>query len=722
MIMIYTQTGLNANISVQEKFALTLPGAKTPIAPERASTAQPSLRAHTPRLKNGIQAFSRPPTPSVSNGFRPPARSHTPSMSNGRQLSNGAILTAPVENKLQANLDKFKSWAENAISKQRKDIDRISGMVERVERGMDDFRDFMVEVRTELANRHQDIPTQEDLVAIREDLNGFRDEFATHQQVHGNVKQQELTVVRESLNGLRQKVETKLGEPKVALHDFQVLTRDVQKVHWKAVEVDDVKAELEYLRNRITFLEEGKDSLLPKELDIQPKSTLLDRALSERAPVPGLARRLQRSESLPELPGIMRPHVNDGADFDETEASVYINPQILDSEMSNEEDPLSVATKAPAKPPKEIKEIKAKQAFPVVVSDLPTTAWKYTGGRHHLVVKKVLGEFGLTYANTGVVVGVKTLEKHVNESELQNTPLAQKYGEITTTTEDGEGLSETVADLTYPSKQKRKHAQIEEAHGESITRPAKRKRGYQDDVNREVDHKNDASEHQAEIGNPAISKLQGPKPKPRRGSLNEPPRRLGRARTVSDLTITNDMPPPSTPTMALSTANNSNLSDSLGYRKRDADGNILTASGRIDRRSLRRKPRVSISGKENETPLREREVPGTDESRDASPEPAEVVEQEQTLVEKQENEQISQDTPIPSIERERDFAIVIPRMSVSDLTATAPSNLTPTPPPSVNKEKPYKCGVCGKKYKIEGHFYSVSLTTFSFEDLKEEFS
>jgi len=719
MIMVYTQTGLNANISVQEKFALTLPGAKTPIAPGRASTAQPSLRAHTPSLKNGIQPFSRPQTPSVSNGFQPSAHSYIPHTSNGRQLSNGAILTPSVEKNLQANLDKFKTWAENAIAKQRQDIDRISGMVERVERGMDDFRDFMVEVRTELANQRQDIPTQEDLVAIREDLNGFRDEFATHQQVHGNVKQQELAVVRESLDGLRQK----FVEPKVALHDFQVLTRDVQKVHWKASEVDDVKAELEYLRNRITFLEEGKDSLLTKEPDIQPESTSLDRASPERAPITGLARRLQTSESLLELPGIMRPHINDGADFDETEAPLYIDPQILDSEMSHKDDSLSAATKAPTKPPREIKEIKAKQTLPVVFSDLPTTAWKYTGRQHHLVVKKVFGEFGLTYASTGVVEGIKILEKHVNESELQNTPLAQKYGEITTATEDGEVSSETVAELTYPSKQKRKRVQIEEAQSESIARPAKRKKGYQDDANGGVDHNDDADEHQAEIENPAISRLQGPTPKPRRGSLNEPPRRLGRARTVSDLTITNNMPPPSTPTTALSTANNSKLSDSLGHRKRDADGNILTASGRIDRRCLPRKQRFSISGKDNQTSLRESEVPGTDESRDATAEPGEVVEQEQTVVERQEveEEQIPQDIPIPSIERERDFAIVIPRMSVSNLTAIAPSNLTPTSPLSVNKEKPYKCGVCGKRYKIEIHFDAVSPTTFSFGDLKGEF-
>ncbi|KAH8591942.1 hypothetical protein B0O99DRAFT_518525, partial [Bisporella sp. PMI_857] len=90
MSVISAQTQSTAALSIQARFALTLPGTKKSLTPRRELSEQP----------------------------------------------------------VPGN--KFKTWAEAAIALQRQDIDRIGSAVDRIEKGMKSFRDFMNELRTDI--------------------------------------------------------------------------------------------------------------------------------------------------------------------------------------------------------------------------------------------------------------------------------------------------------------------------------------------------------------------------------------------------------------------------------------------------------------------------------------------------------------------------------------------------------------------------------------------
>ena len=132
--------------------------------------------------------------------------------------------------------EKFKEWAENAIALQQQDIDRIGGVVDRIEKGMKSFRDFMGQVRTDIAITRQESLTDDDLMLVRKDLNGFRDELATHNQQQAEIN-------------------ARMTAPDVSAHEFHTLSTDVQKVNHKASQVDNLKSELNYLKSRLEILE-----------------------------------------------------------------------------------------------------------------------------------------------------------------------------------------------------------------------------------------------------------------------------------------------------------------------------------------------------------------------------------------------------------------------------------------------------------------------------------
>jgi hypothetical protein len=122
----------------------------------------------------------------------------------------------------QVDVAKFKSWAETAINIQRQDIDRLSGSVDRIERDIRLFKDFMEEVRTELAsNTHlQDGSTVEGFVST----DGELDELS--QQVNSNLK----PVSR--------------GRFELSNRSLDIIVKDVQLVSRKVDEVDLLKKEL----------------------------------------------------------------------------------------------------------------------------------------------------------------------------------------------------------------------------------------------------------------------------------------------------------------------------------------------------------------------------------------------------------------------------------------------------------------------------------------------
>jgi len=122
----------------------------------------------------------------------------------------------------QVDLAKFKSWAEDAINTQQQDIDRLSGSVDRIERDMRLFKDFMEEIRTELAsNRH-----------LQEERSG--EGFAS---------------VRAELGELRQQISSSLrpvsrGSFELSNRSLDIIANDVQLVGRKVDEIDELKKEL----------------------------------------------------------------------------------------------------------------------------------------------------------------------------------------------------------------------------------------------------------------------------------------------------------------------------------------------------------------------------------------------------------------------------------------------------------------------------------------------
>jgi hypothetical protein len=117
---------------------------------------------------------------------------------------------------------KFKSWAEASINTQQEDIDRLSRSVDRIERDMWLFKDFMEEVRTELASNRQlqERESGEGLASVCAELDALR------QQVNSNPR----PVSR--------------GSFEISNRSLDILAKDVQLVGRKIDEIDELKREL----------------------------------------------------------------------------------------------------------------------------------------------------------------------------------------------------------------------------------------------------------------------------------------------------------------------------------------------------------------------------------------------------------------------------------------------------------------------------------------------
>lgn len=258
MSIVSERTGHKANVSVIERFPLTLPGATKPPRSRRASTVQPSYRAGTPSLVN-----HRP----VSNSILPPI----------------------VEKQLQ-ELDKFKDWAKTAIETQQNDVDRIGGAFDRLERDMVSFKAFMEEVRTELATYRQfqenlkdeelrvikqdlfgiraelnanrqfkNSLREEEFPVLQEDIHALRSELAEAQRFQRELKQQDIKAVQRDVNGLRQKLESMANltedDPKLTHEEFEILVDDVREVDRKVGKINILRTELEQFKARLACVE-----------------------------------------------------------------------------------------------------------------------------------------------------------------------------------------------------------------------------------------------------------------------------------------------------------------------------------------------------------------------------------------------------------------------------------------------------------------------------------
>jgi hypothetical protein len=188
-------SGGKAKISIMKTYPLTNSSvrARTQSVSRRPSVSQPVSRPKPPRL-----------LPSVSR---------TPTIS--RQ-------STPIKTPPQVDVAKFKSWAEASINTQQEDIDRLSRSVDRIERDMRLFKNFMEEIRTELASNRQlqEQESVEGLASVCAELDALR------QQVNSNPR----PVSR--------------GSFEISNRSLDIIAKDVQLVGRKVDEIDELKREL----------------------------------------------------------------------------------------------------------------------------------------------------------------------------------------------------------------------------------------------------------------------------------------------------------------------------------------------------------------------------------------------------------------------------------------------------------------------------------------------
>jgi hypothetical protein len=244
MSVISEVTGKEATVSVRKSIPLTK-GTGKRASVSRRSSAQPVVRTHT----QSVPPPSRPPVP-LFNANTP----KTPIMQTPLSLP----LSFPRGQ--SSDSEKFRSWAENVIRSQQKDIDRVSGTVDRIERDMKLFKDFMEEVRTELAS-------------IRETRSQPQDDLLMFQnQVGGTVRQPKS---REGVDA--------------SSKSLDAITKDTLIVNHKVHDVNRIEDDLGQIRDRLKSLEEKASQTTVPGIEAQ---------LKEMVPTSVPKRRLQENDNL----------------------------------------------------------------------------------------------------------------------------------------------------------------------------------------------------------------------------------------------------------------------------------------------------------------------------------------------------------------------------------------------------------------------------------------
>jgi len=177
----------------------------------------------------------------------PPSRHQTPSLPSRSNTPNGFMHPPPVQDDIRRDLQKLKSRTDKAISSQQKDIDRISATLERIEKGMTSLRDFMNEVRTELAITKQESLTDEDLADIRREVKVVRDEVKCYKQEHHGPMQTALNDIQQNLAELHQGIE-------LFSSDQMAAQQNAQTVGVGVAVFEELKAEMRTLRSCVDFM------------------------------------------------------------------------------------------------------------------------------------------------------------------------------------------------------------------------------------------------------------------------------------------------------------------------------------------------------------------------------------------------------------------------------------------------------------------------------------
>ncbi|OBT74685.1 hypothetical protein VF21_06973 [Pseudogymnoascus sp. 05NY08] len=122
-------------------------------------------------------------------------------------------------------LTQFADWAEGAIDSQKRDIDRISVSVNKIETDMRSFKDFMTMVRRELAVR----PTNIEMDDVRASVHSLRDE----------IEESRSTNVAKPTKG------------SLSFEDVDLITESITSLSQKVNEIDSLKLEIQFLKIKL---------------------------------------------------------------------------------------------------------------------------------------------------------------------------------------------------------------------------------------------------------------------------------------------------------------------------------------------------------------------------------------------------------------------------------------------------------------------------------------
>ena len=437
MHVVSEQTGEEAIISVQQKIPLMPLSARKHPTIRRAATLQPVLRQETPNL------IARETEAMCMDGTE----------------------QAPAQGTLYKEATGLATMAEDVLqTHQQVEIDRINRAVNRIERDMTAFQDFMIEVQAELeANRAtrktQQMSNQEQLAWLQDDLRELRQENGKFRQ---DLWEGELPGIRKRMDRLREDLDSQ-SQANCLSSDISV-SRSMTKINTellflrqKANENDELKMELQQLWKHLNNVEQNRQSsfvsprilgspnqswhagsLIPQMPTLpQPRSPIALQAPDDCNPQSTTLRQNSPARDLP------------GAFPDSLVDSTPRNNILITAKKS-----LSVLAQS-RRPAHRLESARNASTRPPL-----TRKWSYTGLHQRQVLKTAFEAFNLKYPKLGVPQSIGVLENHVNNSSLDNTGPVLSYGKMTINDEDMNACSPDLS-KTESSQLKRKHDLLE---------------------------------------------------------------------------------------------------------------------------------------------------------------------------------------------------------------------------------------------------------------------
>lgn len=242
------------------------------------------------------------PSRSKSMSAHPPSFRHSSMMAPPPTPTPKATGTAPIRVTVAAPAQVpsvFEIWVEKEIKDQRKDIDRISGAVDRIEKTMDDIKDFMVEVRRQHVTdqERQEPPRSEAVQRIKTDLHSLQKKVEASDKKCSATVESLTSSFNKSFNG-----------------EMKRLVQHVEGIGKKGREdVNGLKTELSAMNSSMTVLESaisssrgGNVDELKKEMSILKAKMMILEASSKkmRADAVAVEASRQRKEALLKQKGL----------------------------------------------------------------------------------------------------------------------------------------------------------------------------------------------------------------------------------------------------------------------------------------------------------------------------------------------------------------------------------------------------------------------------------